>query len=166
MNGSPRFATRIIAISPSSRGFGFVALEGYWLLDWGFRSTRGKKETQTVEGLRVLIDRYAPSILVLEDSSPTKSRRCKRIHQLIQRLTSAAIDRDVAVYHCSPEIRKQIFNPLGAHTKREIALTLVEYFPELKATLPKKRRPWTSEDFRMSIFDALMLAWGYFNATD
>jgi len=48
-------------------------------------------------------------------------------------------------------------NPQG--TKQEMAEMLAIQFPdELASRLPKKRKPWESEDGRMDIFDAVALA--------
>ena len=35
-------------------------------------------------------------------------------------------------------------------------------FPELAPRLPRSRKPWMSEDYRMSIFDAVALALTFF----
>ena len=44
------------------------------------------------------------------------------------------------------------------NTKHGRACILVERFPELNAFLPPFRKPWMSEDARMSIFDSLAFA--------
>ena len=46
----------------------------------------------------------------------------------------------------------------GEGTKHALAEILAKRFPEELATrLPPKRRPWTSEDYRMDILDAVAL---------
>ena len=49
------------------------------------------------------------------------------------------------------------FEPSGT-TKHEIALAIAQAFPELTSRLPRKRRPWMSEDESMNVFDAVALA--------
>ena len=46
--------------------------------------------------------------------------------------------------------------------KQEIAIAIAERFPELAPRLPRSRKPWMSEDYRMSIFDAVALALTFF----
>jgi hypothetical protein len=40
----------------------------------------------------------------------------------------------------------------------EVALRLAEIFPVLTNRLPRKRKTWTPEEVRMSVFDALGFA--------
>jgi len=54
------------------------------------------------------------------------------------------------------------FAGTGAGTKYGIATALVRAFPELLVRLPPKRKPWQTEDSRMSIFDAVALGLTYF----
>jgi len=53
---------------------------------------------------------------------------------------------------------------LGAPNKQEIAGAIAKRFPELAPRLPRFRKPWMSEDYRMSIFDAVGLAITFFQA--
>ena len=46
--------------------------------------------------------------------------------------------------------------------KYEIAIAIAKRFPELAPRLPRLRKPWMSEDDRMSIFDAIGLAAAFF----
>jgi len=56
-----------------------------------------------------------------------------------------------------PEV-KDGFAESGATTKQEIAVGITKRFPKLRPRLPRFRKPWMSEDYRMSIFDAVGLA--------
>ena len=58
---------------------------------------------------------------------------------------------------------KQAFSESGATTKYEGAVAIAKRFPELAPRLPRFRKPWMSEDYRMSIFDAVGFALVYFN---
>lgn len=46
----------------------------------------------------------------------------------------------------------------GTANKHDIAVAIADRFPELAPRLPRVRKPWMSEDYRMSIFDAVGLA--------
>ena len=43
-------------------------------------------------------------------------------------------------------------------TKQAIASRLAQIFPELLPHLPPERKPWMTEDDRMSVFDAVSFA--------
>jgi hypothetical protein len=59
---------------------------------------------------------------------------------------------------------KQEFSESGASNKFEIAKTIAARFPELTPRLPRFRKPWMSEDYRMSIFDAVAFGLTFFCA--
>jgi hypothetical protein len=42
-------------------------------------------------------------------------------------------------------------------------VAIAKRFPELAPRLPRFRKPWMSEDYRMSIFDAVAMALTLFN---
>jgi hypothetical protein len=59
-------------------------------------------------------------------------------------------------------VADEIPTPFGASSKQEIAAAIANRFPELAPRLPRFRKPWMSEDYRMSIFDAVALGLIYF----
>ena len=154
---------RVLAIDPTSRGFGYVVLEADDLLvDWGARQLRGEKNTACVAAVMRLIERYEPDLLVLEDGTATGSRRCQRVQQLIDRLAELARRNGIRVRWISRVKVKKAFASLGASTKHQIALAIAARFPELAYQLPRARKPWMSEDCRMAIFDAAAFALAFF----
>jgi len=68
---------RTIAIDPTRRGFAFAVLEGSdGLLDWGaVRVPRSRRGQGFVERLELLIERYSPRLLVVEDCRDTRRGR-------------------------------------------------------------------------------------------
>ena len=151
---------RILAIAPSSRGFGFAVLEGQeTLVDWGVKSIKGDKNTGTIAKVEEMIVHYQPDVIVLEDHSTKHSRRSARIQALSRRIIAFAKGRNVAVTVFSREQVRRVFFADGQGTKHALAEILAARFPEeLGCRLPPKRRPWMSEDYRMDIFDAVALA--------
>ena len=76
---------RVLAIDPSHRGFGFAVLEGpSQLLDCVRQAEEGDKNAKCVAIVRELIDRYRPHVLVVENAARKSSRRCERVHKLLQ----------------------------------------------------------------------------------
>ena len=153
-------ATRILAIDPTTKGFGFAVLEGpEVLVDWGVKHARVDRNAKCLQQARELIDRYQPEVLVVEDTAVKGSRRCPRVAQLIEYLLSMAAGRDLRTRLISRLQVQRCFSKNGSATKRQVAVAIAWRFPELEPHLPPVRKCHMSEDERMSIFDAL--AFGY-----
>jgi len=155
---------RVLAIDPSTRGFGFAVLEGpNRLIDWGVKETKTDKKRRTLQLIDELIERYQPSVVVVEDYAGKGSRRCRRIQALINDILKLALNRKIRGRSFSRAKVKQAFSESGASNKHEIALAIAKRFPELAPRLPRFRKPWMSEDYRMSIFDAVGLGLCFFS---
>jgi RNase H-fold protein (predicted Holliday junction resolvase) len=155
---------RVLAIDPSTRGFGFAVLEGpNRLIDWGVKETKKNKNARSLKLIEDLIDRYQPNLIVVEDYAGKGSRRCRRIQGLINDISKLAMTRKVKVRSVSRLKVKQVFSESDASNKYEIALDIAKRFPELAPRLPRFRKPWMSEDYRMSIFDAVALGLTFFS---
>jgi hypothetical protein len=153
---------RILAVDLSTRGFGYAIFEGpRRLLDWGVTDIRTDKERVALQKIEELIRRYEPAVLVVEDCGHTGSRRNLRIRRLTEQVL--ALVRRSGIRGCAlPGVAVyQQFSKRGAQTKYDIASTLARQFPALTLRLPPKRKPWQSEDSRMSIFDAAALGYTY-----
>ncbi len=78
---------------------------------------------------------------------------------LVREIVALAESENIKVKRFS---RKQVrfgFFTEGKGSKHALAENLAVRFPdELGFRLPRKRRPWMSEDYRMDIFDAVALA--------
>ena len=155
----PRYF-RILAIAPSSRGFGFAILEGEEkLVDWGVKSTTGDKNASSIASVEELIACYQPGVIVLEDHSAKSSRRSTRIRELGARIVSRSENLHLTVVVFSRTQVRNVFFAESQGTKHSVAEMLAARFPEeLGSRLPPKRRVWMSEDYRMDIFDAVALA--------
>jgi Holliday junction resolvasome RuvABC endonuclease subunit len=81
---------------------------------------------------------------------------------LIEAISKLAAKRKLTVRMYSRAKVKQAFSKSDTSNKQEIALNIVNRFPELAPRLPRFRKPWTSEDYRISIFDAVALALTFF----
>ena len=155
---------RILAIAPSTRGFGFAVLEMQTLVDWGVKSVEGDKNVGSITKVEELIALYQPGVIVLENSSAKHSRRSARIQTLDKQIIAMASICNVGVALFSREHVRQVFFANGQGTKHALAEILAKRFPEeLGLRLPPKRRPWMSEDYRMDIFEAVGLAVTFFN---
>ena len=98
---------RILAIAPSTKGFGYAVFEGQKLLvDWGVRLVEGDKNSVSIKKVEGMINLYDPEVMVFEDTTNKESRRSPRIQALTKRLVAVAESRSVDVVLCS---QKRLF---------------------------------------------------------
>ena len=106
---------RVLAIDPSTRGFGFAVLEGpNRLIDWGVKETKTDKKRRSLKLIADLIEQYQPSVIVVEDYAEKGSRRCRRIQGLINDISKLASKRQIKVRSISRLKVKQAFSESGA----------------------------------------------------
>jgi RNase H-fold protein (predicted Holliday junction resolvase) len=87
---------RVLAVDPSTRGFGFAILEGpNRLIDWGVKETKVDKNRMTMKLVADLIERYQPNVIVVEDYRGKGSRRCRRIQGLINDISKLAAKQKI-----------------------------------------------------------------------
>ncbi|MBI1894645.1 MAG: hypothetical protein HYS14_11090 [Candidatus Rokubacteria bacterium] len=150
---------RILAVDPVSRGFGFVVVEGRdRLVDWGTREARIDKEKTCLNKIAALWERYEPDVLVLEECAARGCRRSTRVRGLLRRLRMAAVRRGLRVRAIPRRAVRKAFASRDARTKDQIARAIAAEFPEIAPYLPPLRKPWMTEDQRMSVFVAVAIA--------
>jgi RNase H-fold protein (predicted Holliday junction resolvase) len=83
---------RVLALDPSTRGFGFAILEGpNRLIDWGVKETKTEKKQRALKLIEDFIERYQPDLIVVEDYEAKGSRRCRRVQELINDISKLAV---------------------------------------------------------------------------
>ncbi len=153
---------RVLAIDPTTHGFGFAILESPTMpVDWGMPVIRKGDKEKTLARVTALIEQYEPNILAIEE--PKGSRRCQRVQELLEAISLIKV-KGVTIKRFSTKRLKKVFRAFGAQTKYEIAHAIAKQVPELTSWLPRFRKPWMSEDKRTSIFDAAALALAYFHS--
>jgi Holliday junction resolvasome RuvABC endonuclease subunit len=162
----PIVRRRILAVDPVSRGFGFVVLEEpLRLIDWGVVQCRKRKRVATgwsytrsecIRKIAKAIVRYEPTMIVFEDCGDESSRRCHSVELFLGSILKLAKRNEVKIRTFSRAQIRQAFLRYGPTTKEDIARVVGNYFPEL-LPLPKHRTIDMTEDYRMSIFDAMSL---------
>lgn len=164
MNISPESQKTVLAVDPSTRGFGFAILEGpQSLLEWGIKEVRGKKNAGALKHVAELIQYYKPDVIVMEDCADRYCRRGARVRKLIQDISKVATGKRIKVRCLAARKVRGALSGSPAATKQTIATTIAQQFPELASRLPPLRKPWMSEDPRMGIFDAVALALTFFS---
>jgi len=156
----PNSQTRIFALDPMHKGFGYAVLElPLRLVDWGIARVKGEKHTGALAAFEKLLDRFRPDALVLEDAEAPGSRRHPRVRRLIHALVALARERGIAVFAVARTAILKCFSTADEKaTKQSVAKRLAERFPELLSKLTEARKLWESVHEGMSIFDALALA--------
>jgi hypothetical protein len=138
---------RILALNVHPHSFGFVVLEGRTRpLDWGAKRVSALRIPLGPKVAKLMIE-YAPQVIVFRQSNTKESSRS--VDEIIKHVRI----HKVRIKMLSTEAVKRAF-PGRNDNKDRIASAIAEQFPELFSILPPKRRPWQSEDYRMTIFDA------------
>jgi hypothetical protein len=161
----PHTPTRIFALDPNSKGFGYAVFElPFRLVEWGLSRTTGEKLTGALMRFEKLLTRFRPDAVVFEDVTAPGSRRRPRIRALIEALMKRARDLGIAVHTVARLAVVKCFSSADeSATKYSIAKRLAQHFPDLAAKLPGPRKIYESEADRMAVFDALALAVTFVN---
>ena len=165
MTPPSRNNVRVLAIDPTTKGFGFVVFEGpARLVDWGVARVRRDRNIRTLLRVTALIRRYNPEVLVIEDHTSRTCKRRARVRELLRSIARLGPTHSIAIHREARRSVQKTFANLGVATKYPIAAALASRFPELAPLLPPMRKPWMTEDARMGIFDAAALAVTYLNS--
>ena len=92
------------------------------------------------------------------------SRRCERVKKLLNAMTEEAQQSGRQISLMTQDTVKHSLTPFigGTVNKHSISRMLASRYPELSPRLPPLRKPWMSEDNRMSIFDACAFAFAHY----
>lgn len=146
--------SRVLAIAPAHRGFGYAVMEGNKILiDWGVKEVRDKRASYE-DKISELLKLYQPDVIVTENVLDEKSRRSDRARGLLRIIANIAYEKKIEFCRVSKDDIKEFYAKNGVSTRYQIAEKIARRFLELESCLPPKRMPWMSEDGRMSIFDA------------
>jgi len=154
-----RDTSRIVAIEPSSKGFGFAVLERpARLLDWGVVRVKDRKHTDSLKRAEILIARYQPDVIVLQDDRTRGFRQGARSRALIRTIRTLASRRHTRTRCIQWRTVREALVPTGSATKQSVAAAIAACFPELAPRLPPPRKAWMSADDRITMFEAVAFA--------
>lgn len=157
---NPRRYELVLSIYLTTRGFAFALFEGPLSpVDWGTTDMRGLlKNRRCHKAAKALLTRYKPDVLVLQDMGKNEPHRILRIRLLNIAIARLAENACVPVLMISRARLREHFASRGTPTKQGIAELIAKHIPAFERYLPRKRKPWMSEDKRMALFDAAALA--------
>jgi len=159
MSQNPTRPTRILAIDPTTKGFGYTVFDlPKHLVAWGMAHVKGDKRTGAIFRFVALLDQFRPDAVVLENTTAKGSRRYPRVRELLETLGKIARERGLEVQTVSRLAVIAHFSNDEPATKHSIAKTLAVDYPQLAEKVPRKRKIYQSEDERIAVFDALSLA--------
>ena len=150
---------RVLAICLTYRGFGYVIFDNpSFVFDWGHCSVDQHDPNVFRERITKLMTTNAVDRLLIyqEKNRPT------RIQRNILSLGPICKSLGIQLEKISKDQISEVFESFGSYTKYQRAGIVASYLPELSYKLPPQRKPWMSEDLRMSIFDSACLALAYY----
>lgn len=145
-----------LVLYPNTFGVGFVICENpKEILDYGIKKVQPISHHKYLKKVKWLLDYCKPDIVLLLDYKARKlSNRQKRIIDAIVQLSHA---KNLNLKTYSRSQIKQTFLSFKAKTKYEIAMVILNWYPELRDKEPHKRLPWMAEHYQMGVFDAFAL---------
>jgi len=163
MKPSASTCIRVLAVSPSQRGLGFAVLEGpQELIDWGIKEVRQEKNTRCLKQVMLLIESYCTDVVVIEDYQDKDCRRGTRIKELLESIAALALSRRIKLRRISRSALRKAFSQHSVSNKHQIATEIGKQFPELAPLVPPIRKPWMSQDVRLTFFEAVAFALALF----
>src|SRR5436309_11063316 len=158
---------RVLALDVRPRSFGYVVFEGpTLLLDWGGQSFRhGAHAVRIPLAMKIaaLLEDFRPTVVVTKEPPSRKKVNRFRTRKVLELVRHKASLRGIRTRVFKRRAASKLFGGEERLTKYKIATALAERFAELASILPPKRKPWESEDYRVSIFDAAALGVAYFD---
>jgi Holliday junction resolvasome RuvABC endonuclease subunit len=156
----------VLAIHPTSRGFGWVLFEGPLVpVDWGIASAKVNRSSQCMGRFKQLLDQYEPSALILEMFDENESQRSERIRLLAQTMRGFANNHDMDTPVYSREEVSAAVTDNKKASRHTVALAVAGQLPDLQHRLPNARKLWQSEDDRQCLFDAAALGITHYRLT-
>lgn len=139
----------------SSYGFGWIAFESpFSVYDWGLSNARGDKNAACMKKLGRLLTRLEPHTLAIEMFERKEHRRACRVVKLCRAVVAYASELGIDVVLYTKGEIQSCFASIGARSRQEIAEAVARHFEIISHRLPKSRKAWHTEDFRMALFNA------------
>lgn len=153
----------VLAIHPTSRGFGWIVFEGPSSpFDWGTVEVEGNKHVASIARVSELIKKYQPDVLAMEAFDDAAARRAKRIRIIGAAVVALAREKGIETAVFSRAAIRTAFAASGARTREEIAKTIAGHLQPLWRRLPAPRKIWVGEHPSLSIFGAAACALAYY----
>jgi hypothetical protein len=156
----------VLAIHPTSRGFGWVLFEGPVApAVWGIATAKINRSAWSMVRFEKLLDQYQPRAVLLEKEDPNGSPASDRVRLLSRDMRGFAANRDIEVHvYSRAEVAVTLVLDENA-TRSAVVEATADILPILRDRLPSPRKPWQSEDGRRCLFDAAALGIAHYRIT-
>ncbi|MBK7142019.1 MAG: hypothetical protein IPH75_08065 [bacterium] len=133
--------TRILAIDPCSREFGFAVMVSDRLINYGIKSLRrpdSKRTNVVMTEFSKLIDTSNPNLLVLVKNDYAQEIRRTWYERVVLQMEEIARKRDIPLFRINIGFIKQSLAGRHEASKWELANALIAFAPHLQARLRKR----------------------------
>lgn len=156
----------VLAINLTGRGFVFVLFTAPLApFDWGERVIpRHRMKEGTLQSVKVIMERYHPEVVVIEDGAATAIVRGPRTATLYQDIAVAAEAQGALTFAYSREAVFRTFEKYQPQSKHDIAKVIAAHISEFRYHLPAKRKLWAKPSAWHALFDAAALGLTYYSA--
>ena len=153
---------RVLALDPWTKAIGIGLLSGGQLFHCGVRYLQGPLPDRLLHGgvefVAELLRQYRPHLLVLPSLTDHPGRQrshhvrgfCHRLNGLAQKAHCKVVEYEAV------RINLSLIGDRRA-SRQMLARAVAEQFPELRRPLPPPRKPWQSQDLRLSAYYAVSL---------
>lgn len=167
MTDSSRASGIVLALHPTTWGFGWAAFRGPLSpVDWNAARVLGDRNAQSLKRIRRLIDRFRPSEIIIEQFEGEPTRRHPRVRRLYRSIVKLAQENGIEPRIFTREAIETVFATFNAKTRYDIAKVIASKIDSFGHLLPPERKPWLPEHPRMGLFSAAALAITYFALID
>src|SRR5262249_28679352 len=133
----------VLAVHPTSRGFGWVLFEGPLSpVDWGNASAKKGRNARLLARFERILKRYEPAVLVLEAFERSESKRSERVQHLCRSIMHLAACKGMDTPVFARAVVRTCFASIGASTRYEIAQAIAQRLDAFNHRLPRYRKPW------------------------
>jgi len=155
-----KIGERQLSLEVRARRFAFAVLQGSDLLDWGVRSysTGAVGTPSVIEKLRFLLNLYAPPVVIARETRRAKEKSSEFAARVLGEIGTELQRQSVRFVVIDRRDVQRFFAQYGCQAKHDTASILASQFPQLKARLPRARRPWDPEAYAVVVFDAIATA--------
>lgn len=153
-----------LTLYPNTYGLSFLISDGPKdIIDYGIKQVKKKEAKYFLEQFKRIMDFYEPGLVILRDYDHTESQISVKYRTIWNGIEEMVNERKMKLLKYSRKQIREVFEIFHAKTKYEISRVIANWYPQLKSKFPRKRKPWQSEDYYMSIFDSfsLMLTHAY-----
>jgi hypothetical protein len=133
------------------------------LLDWGTRTFTSP--ATLIERLEPIIAMFDPCVIVVRRPCHKNVVHREGVKTNLRIIRMEATRRSIPMEFVTVHEVRGVFHE-SDKSKDAIAATIVKTFSELHWKLPPKRKPWTSENHNMVIFDATATGLTYLSRFD